>query len=68
MKHNLTISVSKKPKNGGVLAYRTVTIREKLMKLFFGDMQKIAILVPGDSVDEVAIKETNSGGEVIEPS
>jgi hypothetical protein len=38
------------------------------MKLFFGDIQKIAILVPGDSVDKVAIKETDSGGNDIEPS
>lgn len=65
MKHNLTISVSKKPKPGGIVACRTVTIREKLMKLFLGDLQKVTILVPGDSVDEVAIKEV-MGGEAVE--
>lgn len=68
MKHNLTISISKEPKCGGILACRTVTMREKLMKLFFGDIQKIAILVPCDSVNEVVIKETNGGGDNIEPS
>ena len=50
MKHNLTISVSKKLKPSGIGACRTVTIREKLMKLFLGDLQKVTILVPGDSV------------------
>jgi len=66
MKHNLTISVSKKPKAGGIVACRTVTIREKLMRLFLGDLQKVTILVPGDSVDEVAIKETDSGGDDVD--
>jgi len=66
MKHNLTISVSKKPQTGGIVACRTVTVREKLMKLFLGDLQKVTILVPGDSVDEVAIKETDSGGDNVD--
>ena len=66
MKHNLTISVSKNPKSGGIVACRTVTIREKLMKLFLGDLQKVTILVPGDSVNEVAIKETDSGGDNVD--
>lgn len=66
MKHNLTISVSKKLKPSGIVACRTVTIREKLMKLFLGDLQKVTILVPGDSVNEVAIKETDGGGDNVD--
>ena len=66
MKHNLAISVSKKLKPSGIVACRTVTIREKLMKLFLGDLQKVTILVPGDSVNEVAIKETDGGGDNVD--
>ena len=62
MKHNLTIHVSKKPQDGGIVACKTVTLRERLLRFLFGDLQKVTILVPGDSVDEVAIKE-NPGGD-----
>lgn len=64
MKHNLTISVSKKPNPHGIVAYKTVKIREKLMRLFFGDLRNVTILVPGNSVAEVAIKEV-IGGDAI---
>ncbi len=62
MKHNLSISVSKKPKTGGIVACRTVTMREKIMRLFFGLPHKITILVPGDTVDTVSISEIKEGG------
>ena len=57
MKHNLKISVSKEPQYGGIVSCREVTVREKLFRLLFGKPQKLMSLVPGDSVDEVAIKE-----------
>ena len=62
MRHNLSISVSKKPKVGGIVACRTVTMREKLIRLFFGLPCKVTILVPGDSVDTVYITEVAEGG------
>lgn len=57
MRHTLKIKVSKKRANGGVLACRQVTIREKLLRFLLGNPVKLTVLVPGDSVDEVAIKE-----------
>lgn len=57
MRHSLKIKVSKKRANGGVLACRQVTVREKLLRFLLGSPVKLTILVPGDSVDEVAIKE-----------
>lgn len=63
MKHNLSISVSKKPKVGGIVACQTVTIREKLLRLLLGTPHKVTILVPGDSVDTVSITEVADGGE-----
>jgi hypothetical protein len=32
-------------------------MRERMMRRLFGDIQKIMIIVPGHSVEEVAIKE-----------
>ena len=63
MKHSITVHVSKKPTFDGVIACRTVTMRERLMKLFFGIPHKVTVLVPGDSVKSLDIRELDSGGE-----
>lgn len=62
MKHNLTISVSKKPQVGGIVSCRNVTIRERLLRFLLGEKQKLTILVPGDTVQELAICEVKEGG------
>ena len=62
MRQSLKISVTKEPLNGGVCACRTVTIREKLLKFLLGSPQKLTVIVPGDAVDEIAIKEIKEGG------
>ena len=61
MKHNILISVSKK-KCKGILSCKKVRLREKIMRLLLGDLKKVMILVPGDSVQEVSIKEYVPGG------
>ena len=67
MKHNLKISVSKQPKADGVIACRTIGVRERLLRFLFGEKHKITILVPGDTVEEVAIYEVKEGGCDNEP-
>lgn len=57
MKHALNIRVSKDRINGGVVACRQVTLREKLLQYILGAPVKLTVIVPGDSVDEVAIQE-----------
>lgn len=66
MKHNLTICVSQKPGSGGVVACRTVSLREKLLTLLLGPKQKVMVLVPGNSVESIAITELPNGGAVYE--
>lgn len=66
MKHNISISVSKTPQLGGVIACRTLTMRERILRLLFGLPCKMTILVPGDTVEEVAIREIPTGGVVSE--
>lgn len=61
MKHNLKISVSKVPQTGGSITCRNVTIRERFLRLLFGRKQKVTILIPGDSIDEVSICESEGG-------
>jgi len=66
MKHNLKISVSKKPMTGGVVACRSISLRDKLLTFLFGQKNKVMILVPGDSVEMVSITEIAEGGVVHE--
>lgn len=63
MRHALRITVSKKRVNGGVLACRRVTVREKLLRRLLGSPVRLTVLVPGDTVDEVDIREYAEGGE-----
>jgi hypothetical protein len=65
MKHNLTISVSKDPRRGGVLQCKNISIREKLLTKLFGRKQKIMILIPGNSVSTVSITEVPEGGATV---
>lgn len=62
MKHHLQISVSKKPKNTGIIACSNMCIRERFLRFLLGSPQKLTIIVPGDTVEELAIKELERGG------
>lgn len=41
MKHNLKISVSKKPNADGIVACRTIGVRERVLRFLFGTKQKV---------------------------
>ena len=62
MKHALQISVSKKPVNSGIAAVRQVSVRERMLRFLFGDKAKLTVIVPGDSVEELALTEIAEGG------
>lgn len=62
MEHNLKISVSKNPMNDGVAVLRSISIRERFLRFLLGGKQKLTIIVPGDTVRELAICEVKEGG------
>lgn len=64
MQHNLTISVTRRPVNGGIASCRQVSVRERFLRFLLGDKTKLTVIVPGDSVQELAIKEVPEGGEL----
>lgn len=66
MKQTLQISVSKKPVNGGAVSVRRVSIRERLMRFVFGDTVRLTVIVPGNSMEELSIREIAEGGLVHE--
>ena len=47
MKHNLKIRVSNDTQTGGIVRYRNVTLREKMLTRLFGKKEKVMILIPG---------------------
>jgi hypothetical protein len=65
MKHDLKISVSRKPIEGGVVRCRRVSMRERLLRYLFGEKSRLMVIVPGDSVECVSITELPGGGDEV---
>lgn len=61
MKHQVSIAVSKQPTNG-VISFKHLTIRERLLRHLLGNPNHIMVIAPGDSVKQIRIKEV-SGNE-----
>lgn len=62
MKHKLKISVSDKPQNGGIVACRKVNLRKRILDKLLGPVQQVTVIVPGQSVKCISIKELAVGG------
>lgn len=62
MKHNLQISVSDKPRNLNCVSCKSITVRERIMRMLFGKEQEIMVFVPSDKVEELAITRVMEGG------
>ncbi|MCD8009017.1 MAG: hypothetical protein LUF68_08850 [Clostridiales bacterium] len=65
MKHTLQINVSPQNADSGIVGCRKVTVREKFLRFLLGDKTRLTVIVPGDSVEEVAITEVADGGEAL---
>lgn len=62
MKHSLKISVSDEGTTG-LVRCKKISIREKFLKLLFGEIRRVTVIIPGDVVSELSITETEKGGE-----
>lgn len=65
MRHAMEVSVLK-PAGGGVVRCKKVGIRERLMRLLFGEIRRMTIIIPGDTVDALRICEVPEGGAMDE--
>lgn len=64
VKHNLKISVSKEPKQDGIVACKQMNPKDRKFKSMLNGMQGVMIIVPGNSVEDITICEVDSkGGE-----
>ena len=64
MKHKVKISVSESPQTGGIVTCRNVGIRERILRFLIVEKQRVTVLIPGDSVGEIAICEAEKGEDV----
>lgn len=62
MKHNSKISLAQGPESGGIVRCKTVSLREQVLRRLFGDMRRVTIIVPGDSVEELSVREVAEVG------
>jgi len=66
VKHNLKISVSKKTAKESIVSCRNVSVRERFLRFILGNKQKLTIIVPGNTVSELAIAEIKEGEQIHE--
>ncbi len=62
MEHTLRISVSKEPASGGIVSCRHISVRERFLRFLLGEKRRVTIIVPGDSVRELAVSEGKTVG------
>jgi hypothetical protein len=68
MKHTLQISVSREPPDSGIVSCRRFDLRERLLRLLLGEKRRLTVIVPGNSVKALSIKElVEDGGGGDEP-
>ena len=60
MKHTLKISVAQDP-GDGIVSCHHFTVREKLLRMLFGEKWRLTVIIPGKSVKALSIEE--AGGE-----
>jgi hypothetical protein len=59
MKHKLKINISDNDRELGIVKCRNVTLREKFLQYLLGRKQRVTIIVPGNSVKSVDIREVS---------
>lgn len=63
MKHKVKISVANESPKGGIVMCKKKTMKRGLFKRLFGiNPDKVTIIIPGDSVQDVTIQEVTKAG------
>lgn len=59
MKHKLKINISDNDRDLDIVKCRNVTLRERFLQYLLGRKQRVTIIVPGNSVKSVDIREVS---------
>lgn len=57
MANKIAISVAKHPHQDGVVNMHQITIRERLLRLLFGNPHHLMVIAPGKDVQQLQINE-----------
>lgn len=58
--HQLTISVANKPRSNGVVSFKQLTIRKRILRYLLGSKSQVMVIAPGQSVKQIRIKEATT--------
>lgn len=61
MNNTLKISVTKKPADSGIVSCMNISVRERFLRFILGNKQHLMVIVPSDSIQELAISEVKEG-------
>lgn len=57
MRHSVNVERGGTTKREKVISIKSVTIRERIARFFFADLERYAVIVPGRSVETLTIAE-----------
>lgn len=60
VQHQLTISVTNKPRSKEVASFKQLTVRERILRYLLGSNNQIMVIAPGQSVKQIRIKEVEN--------
>ncbi|MDU3187437.1 MAG: hypothetical protein E6684_05100 [Ligilactobacillus animalis] len=60
VQHQLTISVTDKPRSKEVASFKQLTVRERILRYLLGSNNQIMVIAPGQSVKQIRIKEVEN--------
>ena len=66
MNHIVKAHVTKEPASSAVVGVRRLKLPRRLMRRIFGDTSRIAVLLPGASVNELHIVEKDDLADIAE--
>lgn len=55
---SLKLGLSKSAKERAVASIKSISIREKILKILFGKNHRLTIIVPSESLEEIIIEES----------
>lgn len=60
VQNQLTISVADKPRSKGVVSFKHLTVRERILRYLLGSKSQVMVISPRQSVKQIRIKEANT--------
>lgn len=63
MRRNLKVQVTKGGSTSGDVVIKTIDANDENVKKLFGELRRMPIIIPGETIDKVIITEEKDGEE-----